>query len=114
MEGDWKISFVGGERERGQYVDKFSNLKILNLKSDLKLLLSGGITPLIVGSFGLGKSATVYSLARELAKEKGRKVYHLNIGQPDIKTPEIALEAIKKADLKVVEYTHSAGNISFL
>ena len=49
----------------------------------------------------------------EIAKEKGRKVYHLNIGQPDIKTPEIALEAIKKADLKVVEYTHSAGNISY-
>jgi len=49
----------------------------------------------------------------ESAKAKGRKIYHLNIGQPDIKTPEIALEAIKKADLSVVEYTHSAGNISY-
>ena len=32
----------------------------------------------------------------ERAKAKGRKIYHLNIGQPDIKTPKIALEAIKK------------------
>jgi len=49
----------------------------------------------------------------ERAKAKGRKIYHLNIGQPDIKTPKIALEAIKKADLKIIEYSHSAGNISY-
>ena len=49
----------------------------------------------------------------EKAKKKGRKIYHLNIGQPDIKTPEVAIEAIKKADLKIIEYTHSAGNISY-
>jgi len=49
----------------------------------------------------------------EAAKANGKKIYHLNIGQPDIKTPEVALEAIKKADLKLVEYTHSAGNISY-
>ena len=46
----------------------------------------------------------------EEAKRKGRKVYHLNIGQPDIHTPEPALQALKNMDLKVIEYTHSAGN----
>lgn len=49
----------------------------------------------------------------EIAKSKGRKVYHLNIGQPDIKTPEVAIEAIKNYDAKVVEYSHSAGNLSY-
>jgi aspartate aminotransferase len=49
----------------------------------------------------------------EEAKRKGRKVYHLNIGQPDIPTPEVALNAIRKTDLKVLEYTHSAGNESY-
>ncbi|WP_430812303.1 MULTISPECIES: pyridoxal phosphate-dependent aminotransferase [unclassified Carboxylicivirga] len=45
----------------------------------------------------------------EAAKSRGTKVYHLNIGQPDIKTPEVALDAIRNIDLKVVEYSHSAG-----
>lgn len=49
----------------------------------------------------------------EEAKRKGRKVYHLNIGQPDIPTPEVAMEAVKNTDMKVVEYTHSAGNESY-
>lgn len=49
----------------------------------------------------------------ELAKKKGNKVYHLNIGQPDIKTPEIAIEAVKNADIKVLEYSHSAGFDSY-
>ncbi|MFZ2286061.1 MAG: pyridoxal phosphate-dependent aminotransferase [Bacteroidales bacterium] len=49
----------------------------------------------------------------EEAKRKGRKVYHLNIGQPDIHTPELALSALKNMDLKVIEYTHSAGNESY-
>ncbi len=49
----------------------------------------------------------------EAAKKKGRKVYHLNIGQPDIETPEVALNAIKNYDEKVVAYSHSAGNISY-
>ncbi|PKP08239.1 MAG: aspartate aminotransferase [Bacteroidetes bacterium HGW-Bacteroidetes-4] len=49
----------------------------------------------------------------EEAKRKGRKVYHLNIGQPDIKTPEVALDAIRNFDGKVVEYSHSAGNESY-
>lgn len=45
----------------------------------------------------------------ETALKKGKKVYHLNIGQPDIKTPELALQAIKDNDLSVLEYSHSAG-----
>lgn len=49
----------------------------------------------------------------EEAKKKGRKVYHLNIGQPDIPTPEVALKALKNIDLKVIEYSHSAGNESY-
>jgi len=49
----------------------------------------------------------------EEAKSRGTKVYHLNIGQPDIKTPEVALDAIRNIDLKVVEYSHSAGIESY-
>lgn len=49
----------------------------------------------------------------EKAKKKGIKVYHLNIGQPDIKTPEVALEAIRKYDGRVIEYSHSAGNETY-
>jgi aspartate aminotransferase len=49
----------------------------------------------------------------EAAKKRGIKVYHLNIGQPDIKTPDVALEAIRNFDGKVIEYSHSAGNESY-
>lgn len=49
----------------------------------------------------------------ETAKKKGIKVYHLNIGQPDIKTPEVALNAVKNFDIKVLEYSHSAGFESY-
>ncbi|MDZ7737955.1 MAG: pyridoxal phosphate-dependent aminotransferase [Bacteroidales bacterium] len=49
----------------------------------------------------------------EKAKSKGRKVYHLNIGQPDIPTPEIALEALRNMKEKVIVYSHSAGNESY-
>jgi aspartate aminotransferase len=49
----------------------------------------------------------------ETAKSKGIKVYHLNIGQPDIETPESALNAIRNYDQNVIAYTHSAGNISY-
>ena len=49
----------------------------------------------------------------EIAKKKGHKVYHLNIGQPDIKTPEVAINAIKNIDLTILEYSHSAGNESY-
>lgn len=46
----------------------------------------------------------------ENAKKNGIKVYHLNIGQPDIPTPDVALEAVKKADIKVLEYSRSEGS----
>ena len=49
----------------------------------------------------------------EVAKNKGHKVYHLNIGQPDIKTPEIAINAIKNIDISILEYSHSAGFESY-
>jgi aspartate aminotransferase len=49
----------------------------------------------------------------EEAKRKGRKVYHLNIGQPDIPTPEVALNALRNINLKVLEYSHSAGHESY-
>jgi aspartate aminotransferase len=47
------------------------------------------------------------------AKKRGTKVYHLNIGQPDIETPEIAMAAIRNFDQKVVAYSHSAGMLSY-
>lgn len=49
----------------------------------------------------------------EDAKKRGTKIYHLNIGQPDIETPESFLNAVKIADFKVLEYSHSAGNESY-
>lgn len=49
----------------------------------------------------------------EEANRKGIKVYRLNIGQPDILTPETALNALKNIDKKVLEYSHSAGNESY-
>ena len=45
----------------------------------------------------------------EATKKRGTKVYHLNIGQPDIQTPPEFMQAIFDAKLKVVEYSHSAG-----
>jgi aspartate aminotransferase len=49
----------------------------------------------------------------EEAKRQGKKIYHLNIGQPDIKTPESALDAVRNMDIKVLEYSHSAGFESY-
>lgn len=49
----------------------------------------------------------------EAAKQKGTKVYHLNIGQPDIETPKMVLDAVRNSDFKVLEYSHSAGNESY-
>ncbi|PAM95538.1 aspartate aminotransferase [Flavobacterium sp. IR1] len=49
----------------------------------------------------------------DAAKQKGTKVYHLNIGQPDIKTPEVAIEAVKNIDLTIIEYSPSAGYESY-
>lgn len=49
----------------------------------------------------------------EAAKKQGKTVYHLNIGQPDIETPQVALDAIKNLDRTVLEYSHSAGFESY-
>lgn len=49
----------------------------------------------------------------EGAKKKGVKVYHLNIGQPDIETPPAILDAVRHTDMKVLEYSHSAGFESY-
>ncbi|MCE3281060.1 MAG: aspartate aminotransferase, partial [Bacteroidetes bacterium] len=49
----------------------------------------------------------------EVAKKKGHKIYHLNIGQPDIETPEVMMNAIKNTDIKILEYSHSAGIESY-
>jgi aspartate aminotransferase len=49
----------------------------------------------------------------EEAKKKGIKVYHLNIGQPDIRTPEIALDAVRNLNQTIIEYSHSAGNETY-
>ncbi len=47
------------------------------------------------------------------AKQEGKKIYHLNIGQPDIETPEIMLNALKNVDFKVWAYTASEGTASY-
>jgi len=49
----------------------------------------------------------------EAAKKRGTKVYHLNIGQPDIETPPPIINAVRNLDFKVLEYSHSAGNESY-
>lgn len=49
----------------------------------------------------------------QAAKARGVKVYHLNIGQPDIETPQVALDAVKNIAQRVLEYTHSAGVESY-
>jgi aspartate aminotransferase len=49
----------------------------------------------------------------EAAKQKGINVYHLNIGQPDIETPALMLDAVRNTTIKVLEYSHSAGNESY-
>ncbi|MBR4772435.1 MAG: pyridoxal phosphate-dependent aminotransferase [Bacteroidales bacterium] len=49
----------------------------------------------------------------EQAKARGTKVYHLNIGQPDLPTPEVAIQAIRNIDRKVLEYSPSQGYRSY-
>ena len=49
----------------------------------------------------------------EAAKKRGITVYHLNIGQPDIETPPAILDAVRHAEIRVLEYSHSAGNESY-
>lgn len=47
------------------------------------------------------------------AKKRGIKVYHLNIGQPDIKTPEVAIQAMNNLSMDIIAYSHSAGTLSY-
>ena len=49
----------------------------------------------------------------EAAKKTGKTVYHLNIGQPDIETPKEVMNKLKNLDLEVIEYSHSAGFLSY-
>lgn len=49
----------------------------------------------------------------EAAEKKGISIYHLNIGQPDIETPPAMLDAVRKSQFKILEYSHSAGNESY-
>jgi aspartate aminotransferase len=49
----------------------------------------------------------------EAAKKKGIRVFHLNIGQPDIVTPPAMMDAVRNIDFRVLEYSHSAGNESY-
>ena len=49
----------------------------------------------------------------EAAKKRGIKVYHLNIGQPDIKTPQVALDAVKNNTLEVLAYSRSEGSDAY-
>jgi aspartate aminotransferase len=49
----------------------------------------------------------------EAAKKRGHHVFHLNIGQPDVETPPAILDAVRHADITVLEYSHSAGNESY-
>lgn len=49
----------------------------------------------------------------EQAKKNGAKVFHLNIGQPDIKTPQIALDAVKNNTLEVLEYSRTEGSEAY-
>lgn len=49
----------------------------------------------------------------EKAIRQGKKVYHLNIGQPDIKTPKVALDAIKNNNLEIIKYSSSQGSESY-
>lgn len=59
-------------------------------------------------------SSPIRKLAKyaDAAKLQGIHVYHLNIGQPDIKTPQCAIEAVKNVDREILEYSPSQGNLS--
>lgn len=48
----------------------------------------------------------------DAAKARGTKIYHLNIGQPDIPTPQVGLDTMKRLDRKVLEYSPSDGTLS--
>jgi aspartate aminotransferase len=84
-------------------------------KSKFAQLLKNKIMPQISNKGKLMPESPIRKLVpyAEIAKKNGHKVYHLNIGQPDIKTPEVAMNSIKNLDIKVLEYSHSAGFESY-
>ncbi len=49
----------------------------------------------------------------DAAKKAGKHVFHLNIGQPDIKTPQLLFDAVQKADIQVLSYIHSQGRLEY-
>ena len=49
----------------------------------------------------------------DAASESGAVVYHLNIGQPDLPSPQIVFDALHNCDMKLIPYTNSAGNMSY-
>ena len=49
----------------------------------------------------------------EAAIKKGKTIYHLNIGQPDIKTPQVALDAVKNNTLEIIAYSRSQGSDTY-
>ena len=63
---------------------------------------------------GLMPSSPIRKLVpyADAAKKKGIKIYHLNIGQPDIPTPDCGLEALRHIDRKILEYSPSQGLLS--
>tara|TARA_B110000977_G_scaffold176731_1_gene232694 strand:- start:1811 stop:3022 length:1212 start_codon:yes stop_codon:yes gene_type:complete len=75
------------------------------LKTMPKISTKGGLMPL----------SPIRKLVpfAEQAKKEGVKVFHLNIGQPDIKTPDVALDAIKNSNLEVLEYSRSEGSETY-
>lgn len=70
-----------------------------------KISQRGGCTPL--------SPFRKFAPLAERAKEQGRKIYHLNIGQPDILTPPQALQAVREHPLRVLAYSSADGNLSY-
>ena len=81
----------------------------------LRVILKRYIMPIISEKGKKMPESPIRKLApyAEEAKRKGRTVYHLNIGQPDIPTPQVALDALRNIGMNIIEYSHSAGNESY-
>lgn len=95
---------------RGQKIIKYVK-KIANLRHNIKTV----VMPKISQKGLQMPESPIRKLVpfAEMAKARGHKVYHLNIGQPDIKTPEAAMDAVRNNALEILEYSHSAGFESY-
>lgn len=96
----------------------FISTCIVGVKFEKKMQICTSIIKLMPTISHKGKNmpeSPIRKLApyADSAKKQGKKVYHLNIGQPDIKTPEVAIEAVKNIDLTLIEYSPSAGYESY-